>query len=73
MLVAIGLIWAGYGVASWGWVLVKGYNITLSEWFSPLHPYTWPAGDPPKVPLGQIFPGKGTATAGTPAPQTQTA
>ena len=37
------LAWGGYGLSSWGWCLVKGYNITLRAWFSPLHPYQWPA------------------------------
>jgi hypothetical protein len=54
---AIGIVLAmvGYTVGSWGYVLVKGYNITLVQWVSPLHPFSgaWP---PQCVPPGFIFP-----------------
>ena len=54
----MGLVFAGYAVGSWGYVLVKGYNITFREWFSPLNPWSWP---PPgqrvaMVPKGHLFP-----------------
>jgi len=52
----IGLIFAGYALGSWGWILVKGYNITLREWVSPLHPFTGPLDKAGKVPQGSIFP-----------------
>ena len=64
------LVFTGYGVGSWGWLLVKGENITLREWFSPLHPYTGPLDGNGKVPQGSIFPtskkgsGAGTGTTG---------
>lgn len=62
------LVWAGYGVGSWGWLLVKGENITLREWFSPLHPFTGPLDSNGKVPQGSIFPtGKKGGSANTPA------
>jgi hypothetical protein len=52
------LLLAGYGVASYGYVLIKGYNITPREWFSPLNPYQWPAPGAtiPRVPQGSLFP-----------------
>lgn len=51
------LLFGGYAVGSYGYVLIKGYNITAREWFSPLNPYTWPAsGAIPTVPQGNIFP-----------------
>jgi hypothetical protein len=52
------LLFGGYAVGSYGYVLVKGYNITAREWFSPLSPFTWPptGGDVPRVPKGHIFP-----------------
>jgi len=56
----------GYGLGSWGWVLVRGYNITLREWFSPLHPYQGPLDGNGTVPAGHIFP-TGTKSA-APAP-----
>ena len=53
---AIIILWAGYGIGSWGYLLVKGHDVTLREWFSPLHPYSgsWP---PPPIPATQVFPG----------------
>ena len=76
----IAMVWAGYGLGSWGWILVKGYNITLREWFSPLHPYQWPASTSatiPRVPKGSLFPTSstsGTSSAGGAAsPATTTA
>ena len=68
------LAWAGYGIGSWGWVLVKGYNITLRAWFSPLHPYQWPAkGSVPMIPKGHLYPttaaaGQQPAGSGRPPP-----
>lgn len=49
---------AGYAVGSWGWVLVKGWNIPARSWFSPLNPWQWPAGGGkvPMVPQGHLFP-----------------
>lgn len=51
------LMFMGYGVGSYGYVLVRGWDITLRQWFSPINPWQWPAGDIPKVPPGQIMPG----------------
>lgn len=52
------LTFAGYGVGSYGWVLVKGYDISIRQWFSPLNPWTWPAPghNTPRVPKGHIWP-----------------
>lgn len=53
--VGILLAVAAYTLGSWGYLIVKGYNVTLAEWVSPLHPYAgkWP---PLCVPPGYIFP-----------------
>jgi hypothetical protein len=68
-VILVGMIglWAGYGLASWGYAaLLKGWDIPLREWFSPLHPYQWPkSGDPPAIPSTQIFPS--SSAASTPA------
>jgi hypothetical protein len=74
-MIAIGFagVWAFYSVATWGWVLVKGYNITLREWLSPVHVYQWPAGDPNFVPQGHLFPVSGTQSTAKTAAQAQTA
>ena len=38
------VVWLGYGLASYGWLLVQGYDITFRQWFSPINPLTsWPA------------------------------
>lgn len=49
------VLWVGYGVASYGWVLLKGYNITPAQWWSPVHVYSW-ADNPGTVPAGHVFP-----------------
>lgn len=62
-MLPLGIIlgFTGYGLGSWGYILVKGYNITLREWFSPLHPFTGALDSNGCVPQGSIFPvvGKG--------------
>ena len=47
---------AAYTVGTWGYVLVKGYNITLREWVTPLHPFTGPLDSKGTVPQGSLFP-----------------
>jgi hypothetical protein len=65
----LGLV--SYGVSTWGYVLVKGYNITLREWFSPLHPFTGALDSNGCVPQGSIFPraGKGGPCSNSTAKQ----
>jgi hypothetical protein len=64
-MIGVGIItmFLFYDIASYGWVMVKGYDITLRQWSSPLNPYTWPAPgeDIPRVPKGHIWP---TGSAG---------
>jgi len=55
MTVTILTALAGYTLASYGWILLKGYNITFRQWVSPLHPWQW-SGTIPKVPAGSVFP-----------------
>jgi hypothetical protein len=61
------LLLGGYAVSSYGYVLIKGYNITAREWFSPLNPYKWPpvGATIPRVPQGFIFPTKSAAPSGS--------
>jgi hypothetical protein len=49
------VLFIGYGTGSYGWIVVKGYNITLREWFSPLHPYQGPLDGNGCVPQGSLF------------------
>lgn len=73
-MVAIGMLvtWAGYSIATWGYILVRGWDIPLGQWVSPLHPYTWPAGgaDPPLIPTDQLTPSPASAGAASAAPNT---
>jgi hypothetical protein len=73
---AIIVVWGGYGLASYGYILGRGWNITPRQWFSPLNPYKWPAGGqaPPTIPKGQLWAGKApTSGGGTTAAQDATA
>jgi hypothetical protein len=63
----MGLAFAGYGVGTWGYVLVKGYNITLRQWFSPIHPYQGPLSKAGTIARGRLFPG-GASSDGQGAP-----
>lgn len=58
------LTFGGYGVVTWGYILVKGYNITLTSWFSPLHPFTGSLSKAGTIPPTQVFPGGSGATSG---------
>ena len=61
------LAFAAYSVGGYGWVLVKGWDIPFRKWMSPVHPYQWPAGDPPPIPANKLFPSSaapGGAAAG---------
>jgi hypothetical protein len=63
---AAAVFWAGYSMASWGWILIEGYDVPLTAWINPLHPYEWPpGGNPGFVRKGQIFPGGAPGTAST--------
>jgi hypothetical protein len=60
---AIGMLlgWFGWSVASWGYCLVRGYDVKFTDWINPIHPYQgWP---PPKLPADQIIPGQSSAPA----------
>jgi hypothetical protein len=60
--IGFGLAWLGYSYGLYGYCLVRGYDVRLSDLINPVHPYTWPAGGPPLMPATQIFPtGKKTA------------
>jgi len=71
-MLAAGLIlgWAAYGLGSWGYILIRGWNIPFTAWFSPLNPYQFPPGGPVPIPDTQLFPGGASAAA--PAAEQQT-
>lgn len=71
---AIGFLvaWFGYGLASWGYFMVKGYDVPLSSWLNPVHPFTGKPSDAGTIPAGQIFPGSASSPAPAKKPGTAT-
>lgn len=60
------IVWAGYSVSLWGWCLLRGYDVTLGQLMSPMHPYGSGKGEkwPPKrLPDDVIFPGRAAAAS----------
>lgn len=57
------IIWAGYGLGSWGWCLVKGWDVPIGRWFNPVSPYLLPKAPaaPPPIPAWAVFPPSATA------------
>lgn len=60
------IVWAGYAVSSWGYCLLKGYDITFLTWINPVSPYQWPKGTIPTIPPTRIWPGKSDIPAKAP-------
>lgn len=71
---SFGFAWAAYAVGSWGWILLKGYDITFKQWVSPLTVYSWPrTGSPGTIPASQVFPTGNSAQAASGSPPATTA
>jgi hypothetical protein len=75
MTAAILVVFAGYAVASYGYVLLRGWDISWKQWIDPLDAYVW-AGTPGFIPAGQVFPNQATlavaaVTAGAPSTPAQ--
>jgi len=71
--IGFGLVYLGYWTGLWGWCLLQGYDITLWQLGSPLHPYgqggqPWP---PPPIGDTSVFP-SGRAASGIGASVGQT-
>jgi hypothetical protein len=67
---AFAVTWAGYGLTSWGYGLVKGWNIGFGAWFNPVHPWEWTAetaASPPLIPPTQVNPSSQVKPVTTPA------
>jgi hypothetical protein len=64
---AIGMVlaWLGYGLGSWGYFLVRGYDVKLGDWLNPVHVYTANPLKAGPVPASQVFPGDTAAAAQT--------
>lgn len=59
LLAGFAVVWLAYGVGLPGWGLLRGWDITLRQYWSPFHSYgadgqKWP---PPKIPPDRVFPG----------------
>ena len=63
------ITFAGYGLASYGYVLVKGWDITFASWWNPLNPWEWTAASaasPPVIPPTQVLPSAAAAAVKPP-------
>lgn len=62
---ALGMViaWFGYTLTSWGYIVVKGYDVTLSAWANPMKPYTgaWP---PAQLDPAVLLPGGSSTSSG---------
>jgi hypothetical protein len=56
MTAGIAALFIGYTIASYGVVLMRGYDIPWKRWIDPLDPWQWPAGTPKATPATQVFP-----------------
>lgn len=59
-MIAVGFVvlWAGYGIATWGYALLKGWNVPFVPWFDPVNTYQWPKPPdaPAQIPDTQVNP-----------------
>lgn len=70
LVIGFAVIWAGYGLGSWGWCLLKGYDVPFRAWFTPTRGvFDWSAGAG-QIPDTQVWP---TADAAQPANPVQAA
>ena len=37
-----GITWLGYSIGLWGYLLIRGVDVTLGELVNPLHVMSWP-------------------------------
>ena len=61
---------SGYGLTSWGYCILKGWDIPLGAWFNPVHPWEWTkdnAASPPLIPATQVNPSSSAKTVSPPA------
>ena len=73
LVLGMGVGWLGYGLASWGYVLLKDNDITLGAWMSPVHPFDWGNGQPGKIPDTQVNPSSKPAKQPKPPVQAKAA
>jgi hypothetical protein len=61
MTLGIIYIFAGYTIASYGVILLKGWDITWKQWINPLNPWKW-SGKPPPILPTEIWPSASLAS-----------
>lgn len=71
-MIAVGVLggWFGYAVLTYGYILIKGWDIPWSSWAGPVNPYTWPKppATPPLIPDDKLLPSSSTANAASTSP-----
>ena len=64
--IGMGMAWVGYSFGLWGYCLIRGFNVKLTDLMNPVHPYSGPWPPQGQIPAGDILPGQsGAATAST--------
>ena len=64
--IGMGMAWVGYSFGLWGYCLIRGYNVKLTDLMNPVHPYSGPWPPAKDIPAGDILPGQaGAATSAT--------
>lgn len=48
----MGLMWAGYAAGLYGWVLIRGYDVSFKQLVAPSGYIKAPLKDWPKIPAG---------------------
>ena len=56
ILLGFGVAWLAYGIGWTGWVLLRGWDIPLSELWSPVNFYTGKAPEAGSIPATKIWP-----------------
>lgn len=57
LLVGFVVVYAGYGLASWGYLVIKGQNVPFGAWMRPGRGvWDWSAGAAPPIPDTQVWP-----------------
>ena len=57
LIIGFAVVWVGYGLASWGYEVIKGNNIPFSQWMTPTAGvWDWANGDAPKLADTQVWP-----------------
>ena len=68
--IGMGLIWAGYTGALWGYCLIRGYDVTLGQLANPVHILNWKTATANLTPNTQIVPGGQNTPAAPSTPGT---